>query len=67
MTRKLFKYLKSYSQIKKVNFYFGVEKGNQKSEKFQTEISKIGYNLVSKELKWVPVSLDKTHFKRFFE
>lgn len=62
--KKLFKYLKSYPQIKEIRFYFGFEKGNKKSEEFQKEIKKIGYNLVSKELKWVPVSLDKSYFKK---
>lgn len=63
--KKLFKYLKSYSPIKEIRFYFGVEKGNKKSEEFQKRIKKIGYILVSKEVKWVPVTLDRTHFKEF--
>ena len=63
--KKLFKYLKSYSPIKEIRFYFGVEKGNKKSEEFQKRIKKIGYILVSKEVKWVPVALDRTHFKEF--
>lgn len=62
--RKLFKYLKSYPRIKEIRFYFGVEKGNEKSERFQKEIKRIGYNLISKELKWVPVSLEKAHFRK---
>lgn len=63
--KKLFKYLKSYSQIKEIRFYFGVEKGNKKSEEFQKRIKKIGYVLVSKDVKRVPVTLDRTHFKEF--
>lgn len=63
--KKLFKYLKTYPQIKNINFYFGVEKGNEKSEKFQKEIKKIGYELISKEVKWVPVNLEK-YLKEFF-
>lgn len=63
--KKLYKYLKKYPQIKDTRFYFGVEKGNKKSERFQKEIEKIGYTLISKEVKWVPVSLDKSHFKEF--
>jgi len=30
--KRLYQYLKSYSQIKEIRFYFGVEKGNRKSE-----------------------------------
>ena len=63
--KKLFKYLKSYPQIKDIRFYFGVEKGNKKSEAFQRKIKKIGYALVSKEVKWVPVSLERAYFKEF--
>ncbi|TSC92688.1 MAG: Uncharacterized protein CEN89_525 [Candidatus Berkelbacteria bacterium Licking1014_7] len=65
--KKLYKYLKGYSQITDIRFYFGVEKGNKKSEEFQSQIKRIGYALISKELKWVPVSLDRAHFKRFFK
>lgn len=64
---KLHRYLKSYREIKDIGFYFGVEKGNKKSENFQRRIKKIGYNLITKDVKWVPVSLDRTHFKRFTE
>ena len=38
---RLYQYLKSYSQIKEIRFYFGVEKGNQNSEQFQRIIKKI--------------------------
>lgn len=34
---------------------------------FQSQIKRIGYALISKELKWVPVSLDRAHFKTFLE
>jgi uncharacterized LabA/DUF88 family protein len=65
--KKLYQYLKSYPQITDIRFYFGVEKGNKKSEEFQKKIKKIGYTLITKELKWVPVSLDKAHFKKFLD
>ena len=65
--RKLYRYLKSYRNIVDIRFYFGVEKGNKKSELFQKEIEKIGYSLISKQLKWVPVSLDRSHFKAFLQ
>lgn len=65
--KKLYDYLKSYSEIIDIRFYFGVEKGNKKSEEFQKKTRKIGYTLISKELKWVPVSLDKSHFRKFLQ
>jgi uncharacterized LabA/DUF88 family protein len=63
--KKLYKHLTSYRNIVDIRFYFGTEKGNKKSEHFHRKIKKIGYTLISKELKWVPVSLDRTHFKKF--
>jgi len=64
---KLYKYLKSYPKITDIRFYFGVERGNKKSEVFQEQIREIGFTLISKELKWVAVSLDRAYFKKFFE
>lgn len=61
--QRLFDFLKSYPDIFDIRFYFGVEKGNEKSEKFQEEVVNIGYNSVSKEVKWVPVILEQSHFK----
>lgn len=61
--KKLYDYLKSYSEIYDIRFYFGIERGNKRSEKFHEEIKGIGYNLISKEVKWVPVDLKITHFK----
>lgn len=63
--KRLFEYLKSYPEITDIRFYFGLEKGNEKSIKFQRLIKKIGYLLISKEVKWVPVSLKKSHFRNF--
>lgn len=61
--KKLYDYLKTYPEIYDIRFYFGIEKGNRKSEGFQEEIKRIGYSLISKEVKWIPVSLGVTHFK----
>jgi hypothetical protein len=54
-SKKLYDYLKTYPEIYDIRFYFGVEKGNIKSEGFQEEIKRIGYNLISKEVKWIPI------------
>lgn len=61
-SQKLFKYLKSYQEIKDINFYFGVDK-HPKSQEFLNKVRKIGFNVVSKEVKYIPVSLDSSHFK----
>lgn len=52
--RKLFKYLKNYSQIGSINFYYG-EDNNQKSKDFLKEIHKIGFKLTSKPVKYIVV------------
>jgi len=62
--KKLYKYLKTYKQIKDIRFYFGIESGNKKSEEFQKKIKKIGYTLITKEVKWVPVTIDKEYFRK---
>lgn len=65
--QKLFDFLKSYPEIFDIRFYFGVEKNNEKSEKFQKEVVGIGFNLISKEVKWVPVILEQSHFKNILK
>ena len=60
--QKLYNYLKSYPEVYDIRFYFGVEKGNEKSKKFSEEILQIGYNQISKEVKWVPVDFKFTEF-----
>lgn len=62
--QKLFEYLSSYREIVDKRLYFGVEEGMQWSEDVQTQMRAIGFNLQSKEVKWVPVSLERSHFKK---
>lgn len=61
--QKLYQYLRSYPEINNINFYFGIEVGNKKSENFQILIKQIGYTPITKEVKWVPVLLEQSHFK----
>ncbi len=61
--QKLYDYLKNYPDIFDIRFYFGIEKGNKKSEQFQENIKNIGYTLISKEVKWIPLKLNITHFR----
>jgi len=62
--QKLFDYLFGHKEIFDKRFYFGVEDGEEWSEKFKAMIESIGFNLQSKEVKWVPVSLERSHFKK---
>ncbi|GIW66621.1 MAG: NYN domain-containing protein [Candidatus Parcubacteria bacterium] len=63
--KRLYDYLKSYSEVFDIRFYFGLEKGNEKSEEFHKYIKEIGYNLVSKEVKWVPAEVKISSNLRF--
>ncbi|HAJ44588.1 MAG: hypothetical protein UV53_C0019G0007 [Candidatus Azambacteria bacterium GW2011_GWE1_42_9] len=65
--QKLFIYLSDYKEIFDKRFYFGVETGKSWSEELQARIQLIGFNLQSKEVKWVPVSLEKSHFKKIIK
>lgn len=53
--KKLFKYLKSYRQIKEINFYFGTDEHPASKEQIE-EAKKIGYRVVTKLVKYLPVS-----------
>ncbi len=62
--RKLYKYLKSYNEIKSINFYYG-EDNNQKSKDFLIEIRKIGFNLTKKPVKYIVVAkIDDTIIRK---
>lgn len=53
--KKLYKYLKSYPEIEKINFYFGKDK-HPKSIQFHKNIKTIGYTLKSKPVKYLVVA-----------
>lgn len=63
--QRLYDYLKSYEEIIDLRFYYGLD-NNERSIQFLEEIRRIGFSLVTKEVKRVPVVLDKSHFKRLF-
>ncbi|MFA6519138.1 MAG: NYN domain-containing protein [Candidatus Shapirobacteria bacterium] len=52
---KLYKYLKTYSQIESINFYYGSD-SNPQSKNFLTQIKKIGYNLTTKPVKYITIA-----------
>lgn len=60
--QKLYKYLKSYKDIKQVSFYSGEDK-HPKSKEFLGKVKRMGFTVVSKEVKYIPVTLDSSHFK----
>lgn len=48
----LYKYLKSYPQIESLNFYFGTD-NNPESQDFLEDARKIGFNVVTKSVKYI--------------
>jgi len=52
---KLFKYLKKHKQIEKINFYFGEDKTKPKSKEFLDKVKKIGYELITKDVKFIKI------------
>lgn len=66
-SQKLFSYLSTYPEIIDKRLYFGVEMGKKWSEDIKSNFEKIGFNIQSKEVKWVPVSLERSHFKKIVQ
>lgn len=60
--RKLYHYLKTFKEIKDIRFYYGLDK-HPKSKQFLRKIKQIGFTVVTKEVKYIPVSIDTSHFK----
>lgn len=58
---KLFSYFKKYPDVKEINFYYGEDK-HPKSKEFLNKMKKIGFRIISKEVKYIPVNLDASHF-----
>lgn len=63
--QKLYQYLKSYPEVVDILFYYGKDNNNE-SIKFLQEIKNIGFILKTKDVKYVPVNLDKSHFRKLF-
>lgn len=52
---KLFEYFKSYKEISDVRFYFGTD-NNEKSRSFLNKMNIIGYEVVTKPVKYILVT-----------
>lgn len=50
---KLFKYLKSYKEIKEINFYFGTDVHPASREQIK-QAQKIGFRVITKPVKYLP-------------
>lgn len=60
---KLLGYLKSYSQVKRINLYFGTDK-HPKSKAFISQVKNIGFQVTTKQVKYITV-FDETTKKKF--
>lgn len=55
---KIFTYLKEYSEIKDIRFYFGTDKTHPASAEFLKDTRKIGYSVITKDVKFLKVYSD---------
>jgi len=53
--KKLYKYLRSYKEVKDVNFYFGTD-ANSKSKIFLTAVKRVGFKVCTKPVKYILVT-----------
>lgn len=65
---ELFLYLKSYTEVFEQRFYHGVDPKKDWSGKIKEDAENMGFMVVSKEVKWTPVYLNRqNHFKGVIE
>lgn len=63
--KKLFDYFTTYQEVGEKRLYHGIEVGNRRSEDFGVQIKSIGFNFLTKDVKWAPVYLnEENHFKK---
>ena len=65
--KRLFEHLSIYPEIFDKRLYQGVEVGDKRSENFGVEVASIGFTFITKEVKFVPVSLEKSDFKKIIK
>lgn len=53
--KKLYRYLKSYKQVKEIKIYFGTDK-NKKSKEFLDKARNIGYRVSTKPVKYILIA-----------
>lgn len=61
--RELYTYLKRYKEVNNIRFYYGLDK-HPKSRQFLKKVKSIGFSVVTKQVKYIPVSLDSSHFRQ---
>ncbi len=55
--KTIYSYLKSYPEIKTLNFYYGTDK-NTHSRNFLKEVARTGFNLTTKPVKYIPEKIN---------
>lgn len=62
--KRLFQYIKTYPNVIEQRFYHGVDENKEWSVEIKKKAEDIGFAVVSKDVKWTPVYLNKqNHFK----
>ena len=65
--RKIYQYLKKEYEIKEVRFYLASKKRDRKTKNFLLALEKLGFTLVTKDLKRIQVENDKWVYKANFD
>jgi uncharacterized LabA/DUF88 family protein len=63
--KKLYQLLSSYKEIKLISLYFGMD-SHPKSKLFLQEVKQIGYHVVTKPVKYIPIAVveGQRHYRR---
>ncbi len=59
---KLYQWLISHEEINKIQFFYGYE-NNEKSKKFLKKVQSFGYEVITKEVKYLNIFLENSNFK----
>jgi uncharacterized LabA/DUF88 family protein len=64
--KKLYNYLRAYKNICELRLYFGIDNTTDITRNAYKELESTGFTLISKEVKFVPVSLKDSPFKKTY-
>jgi uncharacterized LabA/DUF88 family protein len=65
--KKLYNYLRAYKNICEMRLYFGIDNTTDITRNAYKELESSGFTLISKEVKFVPVSLKDSPFKATYK
>lgn len=66
-TKRLFDYLSEYPEIVEKRFYHGTERENNRSVDFIKDVQDVGFKVITKDVKKIPVLLEDSRFKKIIK